>query len=476
MLMHFAEKIYTIFSIYECTMKFLRKQGFNFKIYIISFAVLLIYLSRKFPIQIPITDDWLYLELGSHQSSILSNSLFELVGGHQQVLTKITVWLVGFMPGNYIQNLIIFNIFFALYGFYLLLVSQYAHKSKKLDPIFTLLAMLVVFNLKPIYLYMSATGLGLCQSVFLFGIYYYARNLQRSRKSQILIALSLFLAPFTTGMGLALPIAHSLHLIYEFISKRKNFNWNDIWIVLVINLSLVLSYAIPIYQGNLNKRTPPSDTNSFMNVLMIFEDPLNFCTFFITLVGNPLVPSSRFDPLFPFALGLIVLALFIILVYRSIGLSKLLQTIMMNKNPFLTGFVFLFIVTSFRSSNEAFSPDTAAPRFVFGAMFLLLGMITILVGNYSSIQERIDKYLLVFFLIIMSFSIAGIKTGSEWLITRSLQSESVHECISRGQMQPERCISVSSIIREADTKDKELEEDLNRLQNYFNKLNNFKTY
>jgi hypothetical protein len=457
-------------------MRFLRKQGFNLKIYFVSFAVLLIYLSQKFPIQIPITDDWLYLELGSHQSSILSNSLFELVGGHQQVLTKITVWLAGFMPGSYIQNLIVFNIFFALYGFYLLIVSQYVHKSKTIDPIFTILSIVLVFNLKPIYLYMSATGLGLCQSVFLFGIYYYARNLQRSRKSQILIALSLFLAPFTTGMGLALPIAHSLHLIYEFISKRKNLNWNDIWIVLVINLSLVLSYAFPIYQGNLNRRTPPSDTNSFMNVLMIFEDPLNFCTFFIALVGNPLVPSSRFDPLFPFALGFIVLALFIILIYRSIGLSKLLQTIMMNKNPFLTGFVFLFIVTSFRSSNEAFSPDTAAPRFVFGAMFLLLGMTTILVGNYSSIQKRIDKYLLVFFLIIMSFSITGIKTGSEWIITRSLQSESVYECISRAQMQPKQCVSVSSIIREADTKDKELEEDLNRLQNYFNKLNNFKTY
>jgi hypothetical protein len=73
------------------------------------FAIILIYLSRRFPIQIPITDDWLYLELGSHQSSVLSKSLFELVGGHQQVLTKITVWLAGFIPGSYIQNLVIFK-------------------------------------------------------------------------------------------------------------------------------------------------------------------------------------------------------------------------------------------------------------------------------------------------------------------------------------------------------------------------------
>ena len=439
-------------------MKFLRKQDFSFKVFFVSFAVLLIYLSRKFPIQIPITDDWLYLELGSHQSSIFSKSLFELVGGHQQALTKITVWLTGFMPGSYIQNLMIFNIFFTLYGFYLLLVSQFAHKSKRIDPIFTIVAILVVFNLKPIYLYMSATGLGLCQSVLLFGIYYYARNLKRSRKSQILVTLSLFLAPFSTGMGLALPIAHSLHLIYEFISKRKNFGWNDIWIVVVINLSLALSYAIPIYQGNLNIRTPSSGTNSFSNVLMIFEDPLNFFA---------LVPSSRFDPLFPFALGLIVLTLFIILIYRSIGLSKLLQTIMMNKNPLLTGFVFLFIVTSFRSSNELFSLDSAAPRYIFGTIFLLVGAIALVADNYSLIQKRADKCLVLVFLVVMSFSLAGTKTGFEWLITRSSQSEKVVECILRAQENMSQCMSISSIIREADSSDEELKVDMERLHKYF---------
>jgi hypothetical protein len=451
-------------------MQLIRKQSLYFKICFIVFAVLLIYLSRKFPIKIPITDDWLYLKLGSHQSSIFSKSLFELVGGHQQVLTKIIVWLSGFMPGNYIQNLLIFNIFFALYGFYLVLISQYAHRSKSIAPFFATSAILVVFNLKPIYLYMSATGLGLCQSVLLFGIYYYARSLQRSRKSHILIALSLFLAPFTTGMGLALPIAHALHLIYKFFWSRKNCNWNDIWIVVIIGISLVLSYAIPIYEGNLNTRTPSNGTNSFSNLLMIFENPLNFFTFSIALVGNPLVPSSRLDPLLPFVLGIVVLALFLVLIYRSIGLSKLLKTIMINKNPFLTGFVFLFIVTSFRSSNEPFSLDSAAPRYIFGTMFLLLGMITLVAENYFFVKKRFDKYLSIVFLMIMSFSFTGVKTGSEWLITRSLQAASVDKCLLKTQEKTEQCIAVSSVIREADSSNEELEEDLNQLQNYFYKL------
>ena len=72
---------------------------------------------------------------------------------------------------------------------------------------------------------------------------------------------------------------------------------------------------------------------------------------------------------------------------------------------------------------------------------------------------------------IMSFSFVGVKTGSEWLFTRSSQAESVHKCLLRAQKQVDQCISESSEIREANSKDEELEEDLNRLNNYLNKLN-----
>jgi glucan phosphoethanolaminetransferase (alkaline phosphatase superfamily) len=200
---------------------------------------------------------------------------------------------------------------------------------------------------------------------------------------------------------------------------------------------------------------------------MIFEDPLNFFTFSIALVGNPLVPSSRFDPLFPFALGVVVLALFLILIYRSIGFSKLLQIIMINQNPFLTGFVFVLIVTSFRSSNEPFSLDSAAPRYIFGTIFLLVGVIAIVAENYPFVQKRVDKCIVLVFLVVMSFSVAGSKTGYEWIVTRSLQSEKVVDCILRAQETMSQCLSVSSMIREANSSNEELEMDLDRLNEYF---------
>ena len=448
---------------------FLRKLSLNFKTYFILFAVFLIYLSRKFPIQIPITDDWLYLELGSHQSSIFSNSLFELVGGHQQVLTKITVWLVGFMPGNYIQNLVIFNIFFALSGFYFLLVSQLKTKPRSKTSLVTIVAVIMLFNLKPLYLYFSATGLGLCQCVFLFGIYFYARSIKESRKSNLLIVLALFLAPFSTGMGLALPIAHTLYITYKLLRNTNNFGRQDFRIAIIICVSIFISYVIPTYLGNINVRTPLSKVNNFSNLLVIFENPLYFFTFLITLVGNPLVPSSRFDPILPFALGVIVLMIFIFLVIRGIGFSKLLHTIMSNKNPFLTGFVFISIIASFRGTNQFMSVNTAAPRFVFGSIFLLLGMFVMVAENYSFAQKQQDKVLPLLFILIMSFSLAGIKTGAEWLNVRSSQSKEIYACIIAPEFSVNQCMSVADVIRETDSKDKDLENDVNLLRIYFEK-------
>jgi hypothetical protein len=69
----------------------------------------------------------------------------------------------------------------------------------------------------------------------------------------------------------------------------------------------------------------------------------------------------------------------------------------------------------------------------------------------------------------MSFSLAGSKTGSEWLVTRSLQSEKVVECILRAQENMSQCLSISSMIREANSSNDELEIDLERLNEYFKK-------
>jgi hypothetical protein len=441
----------------------------NLKICFMLFAASLIFLSRKFPIQVPITDDWLYLKVGSHQISILDKSTFELIGGHQQVLTKITVWITGFFPGNYIQNLMLFNIFFALYGFYLLIVSQFKDNSKKKAPIFLVLAIMTVFNLKPIYLYMSATGLGLCQSVFFFGLYYYARNMQDSSKSKVLTSISIFLAPFTTGMGLALPIAHILHIVHKFVWDRKKSSSQDIYMTFIIILSFLLSYLIPIWFNNVNTRTPQTGTNSFTNIAAAFENPVYFITFIITLIGNPLVPSSRFDPILPLTIGIAIVVLLIVIIRRELQFIKVIHKLMENRNPSLTGLVFVLIVATFRSQDQFFLSDSVAPRYIFGTIFLLIGIQTFFVNNINFIGDRFNLLTLVIFFLLVSLSVTGLKTGSEWLKIRSLQSEKVYMCLQMSKIYPSQCALVASEIKEAESTTSDLNKDLFMLQNYFMK-------
>ena len=441
----------------------------NLKICFMLFAASLILLSRKFPIQVPITDDWLYLKVGSHQISILDKSTFELIGGHQQVLTKITVWITGFFPGNYIQNLVLFNIFFALYGFYLLIVSQFKDNSKKKAPIFLVLAIMTVFNLKPIYLYMSATGLGLCQSVFFFGLYYYARNMQDSSKSKVLTSISVFLAPFTTGMGLALPIAHILHIVHKFVWDRKKSSSQDIYMTFIIILSFLLSYLIPIWFNNVNTRTPQTGTNSFTNIAATFENPVYFITFIITLIGNPLVPSSRFDPILPLTIGIAIVVLLIVIIRRELQFIKVIHKLMENRNPSLTGLVFVLIVATFRSQDQFFLSDSVAPRYIFGTIFLLIGIQTFFVNNINFIGDRFNLLTLVIFFLLVSLSVTGLKTGSEWLKIRSLQSEKVYMCLQMSEIYPSQCALVASEIKEAESTTSDLNKDLFMLQNYFMK-------
>ena len=53
------------------------------------------------PMSFPITDDWYYIPWGYNQVKPGNISDLELVTGHQQIITKYTIWLFGFLPGLY---------------------------------------------------------------------------------------------------------------------------------------------------------------------------------------------------------------------------------------------------------------------------------------------------------------------------------------------------------------------------------------
>ena len=93
-----------------------------------------IFLTKEFlsnPIRTPVTDDWLYLNIGAHKTSLINIDSFELINGHQQFLVKSLVWFLGLLPGLYFSYVWYLNATLAFLGIYLLMSSQITLLQKR---------------------------------------------------------------------------------------------------------------------------------------------------------------------------------------------------------------------------------------------------------------------------------------------------------------------------------------------------------
>lgn len=445
------------------------RPGLKFRLMVpfLSFAFFFMYLAHKNPIVVPVTDDWLYLREGSNTVGFIKKSNFELITGHQQFLTKLAIWVFAFLPGNYVQNIFLVNVLFATLGFYFLIVSQFAQFSRSVHIVHLFVAVSIACNFKPLYLYMTATGLGLCQAIFFIGIYYLARNMDNTYFSRILILVAIFLAPFTTGLGLVVPISHFFALIWEL--KQGGFKRiiKQLTDVSVILFGLFFAYFLPASLGILNPRSPQNSAEDVSSILTLITKPLQSVLFIFGLIGNSLLPSSRYDPYGPIIAGVIFLAVFFILLMRLSSFKNLFQEVLINQNPMLSGIIFIVLIVLFRSNSGPNSlNDSAAPRYVFGATLLLLGMYVYVYRSYASNHNKLDRKLFIVFCIILLATTSGLKTGLEWLNVRSDQSKAVFDCITNNSNLTSRCITIASVIREAESTDPQLLSDLQKFTFY----------
>jgi hypothetical protein len=431
----------------------------------ILFAVALAVLTMAFPIRVPITDDWLYLSQGSRDLSENPWTYFELITGHQQFLVKMLVFTVSFVPGNYVQNLTLANITIASLGLFLLAVSQLKVTKRKFGIWETSVAVLILLNLKPMYIYMSATGLGLSLAVLLIGMYYFGKNIDSQFFSRKIVLTCLFLSPFTTGLGLVIPMSHLLSVVLK-IAKEKQVKKFSVDLIIGVS-GVTLAYIIPTILNNLNERSGSNSVSDFNSYLNLIKSPLNSVTFLFGLIGNPMFPSSRFDPIPQIMIGMLTTFIILVAILRS-NPSRLFVTITENKSPLLSGVMFLLLIISFRGEKSI--DEATAPRYVIGSVLFLFGVyVYILEGNLTRTNKKEER--LVFLLAcILCLSLLGIKTGIEWLTVRSSQSDSLYYCISDEKNSLEKCMILGSGIREEGTSDANFLEDLRNLRRYIEQI------
>ena len=428
------------------------------------FGFALIFLTLAFPIKVPITDDWLYLPQGTHLSEVTVWSYFELITGHQQILVKILILFVSFLPGNYVQNLTVINILIVSLGLYLLAISQLKEVKFKISKLKIFVALAALFNFKALYIYMSATGLGLSLAILLIGIYFFGMNTEPSNKARAIVLISLFLSPFTTGLGLIIPMSHLLSVILK-ATKVKEFK--RYWLELVIlGLGIILSYLVPTIFNNLNERSGVNSVSDYNSYVSLVTHPLKSVIFMFGLIGNPLTPSSRFDPLPQLIIGVVITAILVGIIFHS-SPNKLYSTLTENKNPFLSGLMFFAIIISFRGSSSVM--ESAAPRYAIGSSLFLFGAFVFCLNLQESKSSQSIKILTLSLALMMTLSASGAKTGMEWLTTRHSQSEALFTCMTDYESKLVVCLELGGAIREEGSSDADLLNDMQLFKDYIEK-------
>lgn len=428
---------------------------------------LLIFLTHTYPLSTPITDDWLYLGLGSHQEMLLSNSLLELVNGHQQVLVKVVVWFLGCFPISYLQTFWVLNILLVLSGSYFLIMA-YINSASKKPKIYQIATMLLLIcNYKALYLYLSITGMGLCMTYFLYGLYFYAPSrfsANKARKIQIAIA---FLSPFTTGFGLSLTLFHLILLAKDFIKNKFRFSRAAVSEIVFLSGSFLLSYVFPTILGLFNTRSPGHSSNFVSKLINVLVNPINDLKFLAGLVGSVLTPSSRLDPQLPIAVGAIAFfsILLIYMANRHFDNRISLHTTT-ESTPLLPSIIFMFLLIIFRGSEGSTNLiESSAPRYVLGSSLFLFSCYLLLISNLT-LRNKTTQVVIIASSIFLTMSVAGTKTGLEWIKVRSKQSYELNQCLELHSNSSYKCISSAWEIREGDSDFDQVRVDLDKLIKY----------
>lgn len=425
---------------------------------------LLAYLTQKYPIPTPITDDWLYLGLGSHQEKLLTPSLVELITGHQQVLVKVVVWISGSFMIDYLQFFWMLNALLVLSGTYLLVMSHVKRVGREITAYQILVMLLLFSNYKALYLYLSITGMGLCMTFFLYGFYYYVPTRldhKNAKKVQLGIA---FVAPFTTGFGMSLTLSHLIFTARPLL-KNKLANKKQAWYpILFLLISMVISYLVPTLLKLFNPRADDHSSGFISKILGVLKNPLNDLGFLSGLIGSVLSPSSRLDPQLPIFLGVLLLisglSIYLLSTRHPAALSNRVKV---ESTPLLPSLIFMLLLLFFRGSvgsNQLI--ESTAPRYVLGSSLFLYSCYELLLTNFVA-KPKLRSFILATISIILCASFLGIKTGMEWIQLRSRQSLELNECLLVNKNSVAHCIDSATPIRQGESNPEQIRADLSKL-------------
>ncbi len=410
------------------------------------------------PLVTPVTDDWLFYPWQIRQESPGGRDDLELFIGQQQVIVKYLLYFSSFIPFLAAPYTGLINLFFAVTGIALLIKSQIRFGKGLITPMAASAIVVACFSFKPLYMYFMATSIGSMVAILLLGIYFYIKNSDNPNNWYLLPVL--FISPFSFGTGIIIILCEWIELTYKVFKKKIRWNSRYLPLMAITTLtSLFLSQVLPSIQDNYNFAAGGKPVSPTLGIFQALTDPINSIKFIVISAGNIFVPSSRFDPTLPLIAGIVFLFVLFIALWQqraSFSISPFLE----NKNCMMAGVLFIALTLLARGVGAAQGYSAAtAPRYITGTFLFTVGAIVFISTGKNKMFIRV--FCLV---VILSISISGFKTGSEWLMVRKSQTQALLDCLNGNSMTKivvgDRCFVIAEKIRNPVT-DSVFEDQLN---------------
>ena len=385
------------------------------------------------PISFPFADDWLVIGWSSGEKSIVGSNVLQTVNGHQIVISKILMSLLGKLSAYNIQFISLSSFILGFIGISMMVYSQLKFLDQKKSMLITVTCLIIGSNYKQMQNYFMPICNGWMVAMFFIGCYYLLKQKSLTRMHTSIVSVCIILAPISFGIGAILPVLQLVENLYLIFVKKAKIKSHQI---LMTSSATLVSFTAIIF-SKFNSIQDISGVNEKLTLSSLFElfvNPVMSFQFFMSLIGSTFVPSSRFDPILPILAGSLFstfIIYFVVRNYKKLNLSDF----MTNKVCLLGGFIYATMLFIFRNTEqEASLIEIASPRYITGTIILVLGaMILIVKISNSSIQTNI-----ICVAISICILISGIKTGLEWHNLRYDQSMEIMSCLFSGDLTPSK--------------------------------------
>jgi hypothetical protein len=384
-----------------------------------------VYLSTKRVVW-PFVDDWVLLEwlLGTEELSI--RSLFSQINGHQHVIIKIMLFSYGRIFGESLFGFSLISLALGILGFGLILYTKLAGKFSNIFTfaLFYCSAFAILATPRQLQNYFLPICAPWMLSIFFIGLYIYSGDRQSKKFWKRIKMVCLFLAPFSNGLGLVVPIYELISRTFRYLSNgKKGIDVSSTVAITAILISNVLP-RISIWFDS------PGSAGSFSaSFTAIYTDPIDAFKFLLLALAQPFLSWHGPNIELGLALGgLELLAIvFLLRPKKGVKIRDHLDGVLKNE-CLMIGIIFvvIFLISRF---GELGVLGSVEPRYTTGIVILIIGIVLEYLKSYRA-KNAVG---IIFALCAIYTWNLGFFVGNDYHEIRYQQSIQIEKCFYLGE-------------------------------------------